>query len=52
MVIAAAGAAADLLLVAREHGKRAAADGADAEQTDVDRFHGRSAGAMRDGDKR
>ncbi len=36
---AAAGAAANLFLVAREHGKGAAADGADAKQADLNRFH-------------
>ena len=36
---AAAGAARDFFLVAFEHGKRAAADGADAEQAYFDGFH-------------
>ena len=36
---AAAGAALDLLLVAPQHLEGAAADGADAEQADLDRFH-------------
>jgi hypothetical protein len=37
---AAAGAALDLFLVAFEHVERAAAHGADAQQADLDRFHG------------
>ena len=36
---AAAGAAADLLLVAREDVVRAGTDGSDAQQADLDRFH-------------
>ncbi len=36
---AAAGAALDLFLVALQHVERAAADGADAEQADLDRLH-------------
>ena len=36
---AAAGAAPDLFLVALQHVEGAAADGADAEQADLDRFH-------------
>ena len=36
---AAAGAAADLFLVAVQHVEGAAADGADAEQADLDGFH-------------
>jgi hypothetical protein len=38
---AAAGAAADLCLVAGQHLEGAAADGADAEQADLDGLHGR-----------
>jgi hypothetical protein len=42
--IAAPGAAPDLLAVALQHAEGAAADGADAEQADLDGLHGRIGG--------